>query len=1395
VYIVLYVDDEPGLLEVGKIFLEQGGQFTVDTIDSAPAALVMMKSKNYDAIIADYQMPVMDGIEFLKKVRGSGDTVPFILFTGRGREEVVIQALNEGADFYLQKGGDPVAQFTELAHQVRQAVQQRRAEISIRDLERREADIINFLPDATFAIDRSGHIIAWNHAIEEMTGVSAAEMLGKGNYEYAIPFYGTRRKILIDLIFEPDEDLTQQYGNIIRERDTLIVDSDLPRPKGQNVTLYGKAGPLYNRQGEIIGAIQSIRDITEMKKAEEEVRAGEEKYRLVVENSHDTIYIYRDNLFLFVNTKASELTGYSHDELMKKEVWDLIHPDDRNSLRESGQRRISGEGIPSFFTARILTKTGKVRTGEFFVDRIIYQGQPAILGIVRDITERKRAEEEIRAANEQLAASAEELRSQYDDLAESEKRIRESEERFRSIFESSPYPIAISNQRTGKYIFTNAAFQRMSGYPEEEIMGKDAIELGIMTPEDLERRAAFYQSKEKVEGELFTIIKKGGTTKSPVLISFIPITVNYEPAVLTMAVDITERKHAEEALRESEQRYRNVVEDQTEFISRFLPDGTHVFVNEAYCRYFGLKRDEILGHRFRPNIPAEDQKLVKQFFESLTPDNPVDSIEHRIIMPDEEIRWQRWSDRAIFDPSGTITEYQSVGRDITDRKQEEQALHENEQRLASIYNTVGDAIFQLTVEPDEQYRFTSINSAFSRITGLPSGQVVGRKVNEVIPEPSLSLVREKYRQAIREKAIVRWEETSSYPTGQLIGEVSISPIFDKAGTCTHLIGSVHDITERKRAEEALRESEAKYRLLADTSPEMIYLVDPEGCIQYVNTSSARVFRTTPEDLIGKHIADLFPPDVARHHLESIRKVISTRQPVIHEIADVLPLGKIWIEVRLSPVIDHKNGVIGVLGLSNDITQRKSAEEALRKSEVRFRTIFENQQTGLIMVDAETHVIMDANSNALSLFGATSEDVTGRVCHTFICPAEEGKCPVTDLGQTVDMSERILINKKGERIPVIKSVSRVNLGDRTFLIESFTDITERKRAEEALRASEEKYRGIFENTTVAVFQTRIDGSIATANMAFARLLGYETPEMAIRDIPNIRAIYVNPDLRDNLYQMLVTRGAVEDFEFALKRRDGSILWASVNVRAVYGDDRKITGLEGLAVDITERKKTEEALRDVNKKLNLLSKITRHDINNQLMVLQGYLKILEKKKPGPSFTPQFQKVETAAQRISSMIQFTKEYEEIGINAPVWQDCNVLADTAVTQVPLGDIMVKNDLPRGTEVFADPLIVRVFYNLMDNAIRYAGKITTIRFFLQESGDDHLIVCEDDGNGVPAAEKERIFERDFGRNTGLGLFLSREILGITGITIRENGIPGKGARFEMAVPKDSYRFTGTKKE
>ena len=269
---VLYVDDEPDLLLIGKQFLEKYDDLIVTTANSAENAITLLNTHSFDLIISDYQMPYRDGIAFLKYLKSVGNTIPFILFTGKGREDVVIEALNNGADFYLQKGGEPITQFAEMVHIIRQTVSRRRSDIRLKETEKRMSQIIDFLPDATFAIDNDGIVIAWNQAMEEMTGISKKTMLGQGDHAYSIPFYGNRRKELLDLLDLNDVDLASSYGNIQRKGHTISAETFTPalfHGKGAYVWAIGR--PLFDMNGNRAGAIESIRDITERTEIKEEL--------------------------------------------------------------------------------------------------------------------------------------------------------------------------------------------------------------------------------------------------------------------------------------------------------------------------------------------------------------------------------------------------------------------------------------------------------------------------------------------------------------------------------------------------------------------------------------------------------------------------------------------------------------------------------------------------------------------------------------------------------------------------------------------------------------------------------------------------------------------------------------------------------------------------------------------------------------------------------------------------------------------------------------------------------------------------------------------------------------------------------------------------------------------
>jgi signal transduction histidine kinase len=211
---------------------------------------------------------------------------------------------------------------------------------------------------------------------------------------------------------------------------------------------------------------------------------------------------------------------------------------------------------------------------------------------------------------------------------------------------------------------------------------------------------------------------------------------------------------------------------------------------------------------------------------------------------------------------------------------------------------------------------------------------------------------------------------------------------------------------------------------------------------------------------------------------------------------------------------------------------------------------------------------------------------------------------------------------------------------------------------------------------------------------------------------------------------------------------------------------------------------------NNKLNLLSGITRHDIRNQLMALKAFIQLSEDSIHDPGHMAELlKKEEMIADTIERQINFTSDYEDMGVKSPVWQNVEAIVRKAASELLVREIRIETDCP-GLEIFADPLLGKVFFNLIDNALRYGGDtMNAIRFTAAETNGGAVIVCEDDGSGISAGDKERLFGRGFGHNTGLGLFLSREILSITGITITETGEPGKGARFEILVPEGGYRF------
>jgi len=261
---VLLIDDEPALLETITIMAERSRDMAVETAQSAKEGLKILQGKTFDAIIVDYDMPEINGIEFLKILRSGGDTTPVILFTAVGRENAAIEALNNGANFFLKKGDNPRMQFRELVTMAKRAVEQNFLGRSLGTTQRIISDMINFSSDPSFAIDRNGKVVAWNDSMEQLTDIPASVMVGKGDFAYAEPFFGARNKMLVDLVFSTDEEIRHaKYMLISRVTKGMVIAVTRGKKKdGSDWTLWAKAKPIYDSHGDFIAVVGTVRDVT-----------------------------------------------------------------------------------------------------------------------------------------------------------------------------------------------------------------------------------------------------------------------------------------------------------------------------------------------------------------------------------------------------------------------------------------------------------------------------------------------------------------------------------------------------------------------------------------------------------------------------------------------------------------------------------------------------------------------------------------------------------------------------------------------------------------------------------------------------------------------------------------------------------------------------------------------------------------------------------------------------------------------------------------------------------------------------------------------------------------------------------------------------------------------------
>jgi two-component system, cell cycle sensor histidine kinase and response regulator CckA len=1241
--------------------------------------------------------------------------------------------------------------------------------------------VIDSLPGFVFVVNPKGEVIRWNRNAETILGYSHDELLATNP---------------LDHIVEEDHELVASKWLEAFEQGSAMTEARVLTKEGKKVHFLLSA--VRTGIGNNVYIIGTGIDITERKRAEEALQAEKAFSEAVIDSLPGAFFVNDPQGRMIRWNKNVEDIGYSSDELASMAPGALVAADDR-ALIAAAREKVLTEGSGTV-EVNIVTKDGTRIPHFISAVRADIGGTTYLVGTGVNVTERKRAEVALR---------------------ESERRYRELVDHANDlIYETDAY---------GRFTFVNPVATRIMGYSPQELIGRHYLEL--IRP-DFRPEAERLYTQQYADEVLstyfqFPVLAKDG--KEVWLGQHVQLALKEDRTVGFRAIarDITTQKKAEDALVESEERFRQMAENSPDLFWLFDVEKQRLlYASPAFEKMWGRSVEELHANPaiWRDTVHPEDRDHILTDWETRATTMGSQN-EFRIIRPDGSVRWVNGRTFPIRDQAGQIRRLGGIAYDVTERRQAEETLI----KLKKAVDTSGEVVFMT----DREGVITSVNPEFTHLYGYTEQDVVGKVTPRILKSGNTS--NEEYEhmwKAVLEKRLYQREIINKTKDGRLVNiETSVSAILGDRGEIVGFLAIQRDIAERKKAELALKASQEMFSKAFHSSPEpMGIMALPDWKFLDVNKATCDLIGFTREEIIGhtgRELGLASVTGVSETLLESIMQGNFRNKEL-----DLRVKSGANRTVLVSLEMVEIGGQTCILAQGRDVTEHRRAENALRASDRRYRDFISHSQEGVWRIELNKPFAIDlppeeqlecvykqayiaeCNDAMARMLGASSVETligkrlidllpsndTGRL-ESIRSAASGGWQNRTIQFQGMDLKGRTRHMQRTE-IPIIENGMLTRVWGMT------RDVTDLHDAEEALRASEQRYRLLFERSVAGVLETTLDGRLLECNDAFARIQGYTSRDEILS--ANVGDFYLERADGTALVDLLKQQPIVMGQEFQTRRKDGTPIWMLVSASLVENDQGGATIL-ATAFDITQWKELGEQLRQ-SQKMEAVGRLAggvAHDFNNMLQIINGYSElVIDELPPQDPLRSHVHEIKNIVERAAGLTRQLLAFSRQQVLAPQVLDLNIAIANLSKMLRrlIGEdveLFVTEGRPL-SRVKADPgQIDQVIMNLAVNArdaMPQGGKLTietsnveidatyALAHFPMTPGRYVMIAVNDTGCGMDAETQARIFEpffttKDKGKGTGLGLATVYGIIKQSGGFIWVESEVGKGTTFKVFLP------------